>query len=343
MWTGITLGTLVAFIQYTQRFFRPLSDLSEKYGILQQAMASAERIFELLDTPIDVAAVARPERNGTAPAGVRPLSAAGPPAGAGLTPALPGMRVEFDHVWFAYAGERWVLEDVSFTVEPGERVAIVGPTGSGKTTLTSLLMRFHAPQRGEIRIDGRPIAAWEPAELRRRIGLVLQDVFLFSGTVQGNLTLGDPTVEPGRARQAAREVHADQVVERLPGGYDAEVRERGSTLSAGERQLLVFARTLARDPELLVLDEATSSVDTHTERLIRAALRRLMRGRTSLVIAHRLSTIHDVDRIVVLHHGRVRETGSHSELIAAGGLYSRLVQLQYLGEPGDAPATRTPA
>jgi ATP-binding cassette subfamily B protein len=343
MWTGITLGTLVAFIQYTQRFFRPLSDLSEKYGILQQAMASAERIFELLDTPIDVAAVALPERNGAAPAGVRPLPASRPPVGGGVTPAEPGMRVEFDHVWFAYLGERWVLEDVSFTLEPGERVAIVGPTGSGKTTLTSLLMRFHAPQRGEIRIDGRPIAAWEPAELRRRIGLVLQDVFLFSGTVQGNLTLGDPTVEPGRAREAAREVHADQVVQRLPGGYDAEVRERGSTLSAGERQLLVFARTLARDPELLVLDEATSSVDTHTERLIRAALRRLMRGRTSLVIAHRLSTIHDVDRIVVLHHGKVRETGSHSELIAAGGLYSRLVQLQYLGEPADASATRTPA
>ena len=344
MWNGITLGTLVAFIQYTQRFFRPLSDLSEKYGILQQAMASAERMFELLDAPTDVAAVVLPERNGAAPAhaGVRP----GPPpaaAASGLAPAKPGMRVEFDHVWFAYAGERWVLEDVSFTLEPGERVAIVGPTGSGKTTLTSLLMRFHAPQRGEIRVDGRPLAAWDPAELRRRIGLVLQDVFLFSGTIEGNLTLGDPSIDPGRARQAAREVHADQVVERLPGGFDAEVRERGATLSAGERQLLVFARTLARDPELLVLDEATSSVDTHTERLIRAALRRLMRGRTSLVIAHRLSTIHDVDRIVVLHHGKVRETGSHAELIAAGGLYSRLVQLQYLGEPEASPATRSPA
>jgi ATP-binding cassette subfamily B protein len=236
-----------------------------------------------------------------------------------------------------------VLEDVSFTLEPGERVAIVGPTGSGKTTLTSLLMRFHAPQRGEIRVDGRPLSAWEPAELRRRIGLVLQDVFLFSGTVLGNLTLGDPTIDPDRARQAAHEVHAHRVVERLQGGFDAEVRERGATLSAGERQLLVFARTLARDPELLVLDEATSSVDTHTERLIRAALRRLMRGRTSLVIAHRLSTIHDVDRIVVLHHGKVRETGSHAELIAAGGLYHRLVQLQYLGEPESARASTSPA
>jgi ABC-type multidrug transport system fused ATPase/permease subunit len=261
----------------------------------------------------------------------------------GLAPSKPGMRVEFDHVWFAYNGERWVLEDVSLTLEPGERVAIVGPTGSGKTTLTSLLLRFHAPQRGEIRVDGRPLADWEPAELRRRIGLVLQDVFLFSGTVESNLTLGDPSIDSGRAREAAREVHADQVVERLPGGFHAEVRERGTTLSAGERQLLAFARALARGPELLVLDEATSSVDTHTERLIRAALRRLMRGRTSMVIAHRLSTIHDVDRIVVLHHGRVRETGSHAELMAAGGLYFRLVQLQYLGEPEGTTATRTGA
>jgi len=341
MWTGITLGTLVAFIQYTQRFFRPLSDLSEKYGILQQAMASAERIFELLDTPTDVAAVALPARNGAAAAGDgRPAPAA---VITGLAPSKPGMRVEFDHVWFAYNGERWVLEDVSLTLEPGERVAIVGPTGSGKTTLTSLLLRFHAPQRGEIRVDGRPLADWEPAELRRRIGLVLQDVFLFSGTVESNLTLGDPSIDSGRAREAAREVHADQVVERLPGGFDAEMRERGTTLSAGERQLLAFARALARGPELLVLDEATSSVDTHTERLIRAALRRLMRGRTSMVIAHRLSTIHDVDRIVVLHHGRVRETGNHAELMAAGGLYYRLVQLQYLGEPEGTTATRTGA
>ena len=342
MWTGITLGTLVAFIQYTQRFFRPLSDLSEKYGILQQAMASAERIFELLDTPADTAAVTLASRNGSAPAMQSGLARTGLVT-SGLAPAMPGMRVEFDHVWFAYTGDRWVLEDVSLTLEPGERVAIVGPTGSGKTTLTSLLMRFHSPQRGEIRVDGRPLADWDPAELRRRIGLVLQDVFLFSGTVHGNLTLGDPSLDPARVRQAAREVHADKVVERLPGGFDAEVRERGATLSAGERQLLVFARTLARDPELLVLDEATSSVDTHTERLIRAALRRLMRGRTSLVIAHRLSTIHDVDRIVVLHHGKVRETGSHAELLAAGGLYSRLVQLQYLGEPEVSRATNAPA
>ncbi len=315
MWTGITLGTLVAFIQYTQRFFRPISDLSEKYGILQQAMASSERIFALLDTPVDPAAVslsARSERSVPADSG-------------------RGLSVEFDHVWFAYQGEHWVLEDVSFRVDAGEKVALVGATGSGKTTLTSLLLRFYAPQRGEIRVDGRPIQEWEPEALRRRFGLVLQDVFLFSGTIESNLRLGDPSLGRDRLEQATREVHADAFIARLPGGLDAEVRERGATFSAGEKQLLSFARATAREPELLILDEATSSVDTHTERLIQAALKRLMLGRTSLVIAHRLSTIQDVDRIVVLHHGRVREVGTHANLMAAKGLYHRLYQLQYLG------------
>jgi ATP-binding cassette subfamily B protein len=316
MWTGITLGTLVAFIQYTQRFFRPISDLTEKYGILQQAMASSERIFALLDTPADPSAgdgpIARPPR----------------PA-----PRLRG-AIEFDRVSFAYREDDWVLRDVSFRLAPGEKVALVGATGSGKTTIASLLMRFYEPQRGTIRVDGRDLREHDVRALRRRMGLVLQDVFLFSGTIEGNLRLADGNLGRDALVRAARDVNARDFIEALPGGFAAEVRERGATLSVGQKQLLAFARTLAADPDVLVLDEATANVDTHTEALIQQALHRLMQDRTSLVIAHRLSTIQDVDRIIVLHHGRIREMGTHAELLEAKGIYYRLYQLQYFGGRG---------
>jgi ATP-binding cassette subfamily B protein len=331
MWTGITLGTLVAFIQYTQRFFRPISDLSEKYNILQQAMASSERIFQLLDEPDDTGARGSASLLSEPGAGPRVRAIASHP----LAP------VEFDHVWFAYQGEHWVLEDVSFTIQPGERVALVGATGAGKSTMTSLLLRFYEPQRGEIRVGGRPLAEWDVAELRAGIGMVLQDPFLFSGTIAGNLRLGNETMPLEAMERVAGEVHAHEFIQRLPGGYDAPVHERGATLSAGQRQLLSCARALARNPELLVLDEATSSVDPQTERLIQDALHRLLSKRTSLVIAHRLSTIQDVDRIVVIHHGRVRESGRHAELLALGGIYARLHELQFLGASESRPALET--
>ena len=312
MWTGITLGTLVAFLQYTQRFFRPISDLSEKYGIVQQAMASSERVFELLDTPPDPA-----------------LSVVEP--GAASPPARLRGEIEFDHVWFAYQGEDWVLRDVSFRLAPGEKLALVGATGSGKTTIASLLLRFYSPQRGSIRLDGRPLESYDVQALRRRVGLVLQDAFLFSGTISSNLALANGALQAGDLERAAREVHAHDFITQLPDGYEAAVRERGASLSGGQRQLISFARALAANPDVLVLDEATASVDPRTEALIQQALQRLLQGRTSLVIAHRLSTVQDASRVVVLHHGQVREIGTHAELMAARGIYYRLHQLQYFG------------
>jgi ATP-binding cassette, subfamily B, multidrug efflux pump len=326
MWTGITLGTLVAFIQYTQRFFRPISDLSEKYNILQQAMASSERIFDLLDTPADPSS---------------PVIAEASPAPRSTASASFQGRVEFDGVWFSYGNnEDWTLKDVTLSVAPGERIALVGATGSGKTTLASLLMGFYTPQRGTIRVDGRPLAEWDLGELRRHVGFVLQDTFLFSGTIASNLRMGDPSLTDRDIERSAREVHAHEFIARLPGGYAAPVRERGAALSVGQRQLLAFARALACDPRLLLLDEATSSVDTQTELLIQAALKRLMRGRSCLVIAHRLSTIQDVDRIVVMHHGRVRECGTHPELLARRGIYYRLYQLQFVDRKGPQTPSR---
>ncbi len=333
-----TLGVLVAFIQYAQRFFRPIQDLSEKYNILQSAMASSERIFKLLDTPTEIISAAVTK-----------------------TPNGPG-RIEFDHVWFAYrsvlrendgghassAGvlktssptatdarppraedADWVLRDVSFAIEPGETVAFVGHTGAGKTTIISLLMRFYDVQKGAIRIDGVDVKEMDLVDLRRRFGVVLQDPFLFSGTVASNIRLGTSDINDEDVEKAAEDVNLADFIRTLPNGFDEEVRERGSTLSTGQKQLISFARALAHDPKILVLDEATSSVDTETEFRVRDALSRMVEGRTSVIIAHRLSTIQRADKIVVMHKGQVREMGSHQQLLAQHGIYYKLYQLQY--------------
>jgi ATP-binding cassette subfamily B protein len=312
----ITVGVVAAFLQYTRRFFRPIQDLSEKYNMLQGAMASSERIFQLLDT---VPAVTEP---------------ADP-----LLPPEPGQgEIEFRNVWFAYRDEQgsnteWVLRDVSFKVRPGERVAIVGHTGAGKTTIINLLMRFYEPQRGQILFDGIPIARLPLQALRRRIGLVLQDVFLFSRDVAYNIRLGQDQITDARLRDAAERVGAATFIDRLERGYLEPLGERGASLSTGERQILSFARALAFDPLVLVLDEATSSVDAEVERQIEIALETLMHGRTSLVIAHRLSTIRNADRILVFHHGEMREEGTHQELLDTGGIYARLHELQFAPGP----------
>src|SRR6266567_8355697 len=350
--TMVTLGVLIAFMQYAQRFFRPIQDLSEKYNILQSAMAAAERVFKLLDTPVEITEAAVTK-----------------------TPAGPG-RIKFDHVWFAYrsapaedgkaaaskgiAGEgpvrlrsgqvratqselsepNWVLRDVSFTIEPGETVAIVGHTGAGKTTIISLLVRFYDVQRGTIRIDGVDVKEMSLTDLRRRFGVVLQDPFLFTGTIEGNIRLGTDWVTNEQVRQAAEDVNLTDFIHSLPNTYKEEVHERGSTFSTGQKQLISFARALAHAPKILILDEATSSVDTETEFKVRDALGKMVEGRTSIIIAHRLSTVQRADKIIVMHKAQLREMGTHQQLLAQRGIYYKLYQLQYKDqEMGVPPVT----
>jgi ATP-binding cassette subfamily B multidrug efflux pump len=308
-WYG---GLLITFIQYAQRFFRPIQDLSEKFNILQSAMAACERIFKLLDEPLPA-----------------------PPKEAPLPLTNPRGEIEFRNVWFGYGGganptdEDWVLRDVSFRIAPGQTLAIVGHTGAGKTTLISLLLRFYDIQRGEILLDGVDVRRYDVHDLRRQFGIVLQDPFLFSGTLESNVRLGDEEIGQDRVEAALREVGLGSLLNTLPEGIQTNVSERGATFSVGQRQLISFARALAHNPRFLILDEATSSVDTKTEGMIREALDRLLEGRTAMVIAHRLSTIQHADRILVFHKGRLREQGSHQELLGLRGIYYRLYQLQY--------------
>lgn len=306
----VALGTLVAFVEYLQKFFVPIREFGTKYTTMQSAMTALERVFQLLDTPVTIASPATPHR-----------------------PARVRGQITFEHVWFAYKGEEWVLRDVSLTLEPGQKIALVGATGSGKTTISKLLTRSADTQRGRILVDGVDIREWDLHLLRRQIGVVLQDVFLFSGDVATNITLGRTDITDEALARAAQYVNADRFIAQLPRGYHEPIRERGSNLSGGQRQLLSFARALAYNPAILVLDEATSSVDPETEILIQDAMTKLMAGRTTLVIAHRFSTIQHADRIIVLHKGQVRELGTHQDLIDRRGIYWRLYQLQY------APAT----
>ncbi|HVS01204.1 MAG TPA: ABC transporter ATP-binding protein [Thermoanaerobaculia bacterium] len=319
---ALSIGALVAFLQYAQRFYEPLADLSEKYNILQAAMASSERIFRLLDTSPAVPAP---------PAGYRPQPAGAATPGGAVADAPPPVRgaIELDRVGFSYQRGEPVLRDVSFRVAPGQTVAVVGHTGAGKTTLTSLLLRFYDVESGAVRVDGVDVREWDLEALRRSLGLVLQDVFLFSGTLADNIRLGEASLSEERLRWAAGEVRALDFIERLPDGLQTLLRERGAGLSVGQKQLIAFARALAFDPPILILDEATSSIDTETEQRIQEALDRLLRGRTSLVIAHRLSTVQRADQILVFHKGELREQGTHQELLARRGIYYRLYLLQY--------------
>ena len=337
----LTIGSLVAFLLYSSRFFRPISDMSEKFNVLQAAMASSERIFKLLDTEVKITSgsVVGPRTMDT---GSRQVSTG---------------HIAFDHVWFAYdasdPGSRttdpgtreptFVLRDISFEVRPGERVGVVGATGAGKSTLINLLLRFYDVTRGRILVDGVDVREMNLGDLRRLFGLVLQDVHLFSGTIAANIRLGDITITDQAVRRAAEAVHANRFIDRLPDGYQSAVAERGATLSVGQKQLLSFARALAFDPRILVLDEATSSIDTETELLIRDALSVLMAGRTTIAIAHRLSTIQDLDKILVLHKGHLREAGTHQELLAQRGIYYKLYQLQYRDQEKESEAASRPA
>ncbi len=302
----LSLGALFAFIQYSERFFHPIRDLSEKYNILQQAMASSERIFKLLDEKPDIVDTDSP---------VKLSSVKG--------------SLEFENLWFAYNDEEWVLRDINLKIEPGERIAVVGATGAGKTSLISLLMRFYEFQKGDVKLDGVSVRDFSLKDYRDNFALVLQEIFMFSGDIARNIRLGNHDISDNDIKNALRTVGADSFVNKLEGGIDYVLMERGSNLSLGQRQLLAFARALAFDPKILILDEATSSVDTKTEILIQQALEKLLKGRTSIVIAHRLSTIQNSDRIIVLHKGQIKEIGTHNELLAAGGIYHRLYQLQY--------------
>ena len=311
--TVLTLGALVAFIQYSNFLFQPIRDISDKYNVLQAAVVASHRIFKTLDLPIAITSPARPRKSGRAVG-----------------------RIEFENVWFAYNDEDWILKDVSFKVEPGQSIALVGHTGSGKSTITNLLMRFYDVPRGRILLDGVDLREWDLQSLRENFAVVLQEIFLFSGTIEGNIRLGRTDITEERVKWAAQEVSVEPFVNRLHGGYQAEVKERGAGLSVGQKQLISFARALAFDPALLILDEATSSIDTETEQLIQQAIERVMRDRTSIVVAHRLSTIQRADQIIVLHHGEIRERGTHQELLAQHGLYWKLYKLQYADGPRPA-------
>src|SRR5687767_9483793 len=316
MQDALSLGALVAFIQYSQALFQPIRDLSDKYNVLQAAVVASHRLFKTLDLPIAITTPEKPLKSERARG-----------------------RIEFQNVWFAYKDEDWVLKDVSFAVSPGQSVALVGHTGSGKTTITNLLMRFYDIQRGRILLDGVDLRDWDLQSLRENFAVVLQDIFLFSGTVESNIRLGREDISDERVTWAAKEAHANKFIERLKESYKTEVKERGAGLSVGQKQLISFARALAFDPALLILDEATSSIDTETEQLIQQAIERVMRDRTAIVVAHRLSTVQRADQIIVLHHGEIRERGTHQELLAQRGLYWMLYRLQYADGARSEPVT----